>query len=103
MNREGLLLLTRNVNVCHDSSAGPRRILVAQFAIVWAPAFRLTNWSGPFVKDGASLTGQTEIVKVSGWLVSTPPFAVPPLSWSCTMTFVKPTAFGATVNVSVPS
>src|SRR5438046_1508693 len=34
--------------------------------------------------------------------VSTPPFAVPPLSWICTETIAVPNASGAEVNVKLP-
>src|SRR6266516_1205076 len=44
---------------------------------------------------GRSFTGVTVIVKVWGALVSTPLFAVPPLSWIRTVTVATPLAFRA--------
>ena len=60
------------------------------------------DWSAPFVNDGASLTAVTVIVKVCGAEVSTPPFAVPPLSLAVTVTVAEPLASAAGVKVSVP-
>src|SRR6516162_4572228 len=42
------------------------------------------------------------MLKVCGPLVSTPPLAVPPLSWSTTAMLALPLAPAAGVNVSVP-
>ena len=47
-------------------------------------------------KVGASLTGLTTIVKVFV-VVSRPPFAVPPSSCTCTVTWAEPFASGAAV------
>src|SRR6266568_2316080 len=52
---------------------------------------------------GGSLTGLIVIVNVTGAEVSTPPFAVPPLSCSVTVTVALPNAFGAEVKVSTPA
>ena len=51
---------------------------------------------------GASFTGVIVIVNVCAALVSTPPFAVPPLSWILTVTIAEPFACGADVYVNVP-
>ena len=52
--------------------------------------------------DTAGALAVTVTVKVCGELVSTPPLAVPPLSWAVTVTVTVPgTPMG--VNVSVPS
>ena len=48
---------------------------------VCGPASSCTVWSAPLVKLGASLTALTVMVKVWAGEVSTPPLAVPPLSW----------------------
>src|SRR5207248_2449971 len=56
----------------------------------------------PGVNDGASLTGLTVMVNVCGAEVSTPPFAVPPLSCSVTVTVAVPLASGAGVKVRTP-
>ena len=77
-------------------------IAVAQPVIDWAPASSRTVGLIPFVNDGGSLTPVTVIVNVCGGLVSMPPFAVPPLSWTVRVTIAEPTASGAGVNVSVP-
>ena len=45
----------------------------------------------------------TVIVNVATALASMPPFAVPPLSCSCTLTTAEPNVPGAGVNVSVPA
>ena len=52
---------------------------------------------------GASLTGVTIIVKLTGADVSTPPFAVPPLSFRTAVMVALPEAFAAGANESVPS
>ena len=49
------------------------------------------------MKLGASLTAVTVMVKVCGADVSTPPFAVPPLSVSCTRDVAVPLALAAGV------
>ena len=51
---------------------------------------------------GASFTGVIVIVNVCAALVSTPPFAVPPLSWILTVTIAEPFVCGADVYVNVP-
>ena len=50
---------------------------------------------------GASVTASTVIVKVFV-LLSTPPFAVPPLSCTAIVTVATPFALAAGVNVSSP-
>ena len=61
-------------------SPGPAEIAVAQGLTVCAPASSLTVWSAPLVKLGAWFTGVMVMTKVCAAEVSTPPFAVPPLS-----------------------
>jgi len=51
---------------------------------------------------GGSFCEVTLIVNVTGAEVSTPPFAVPPLSWSATVMSAEPNAFAVGVNVSTP-
>ena len=51
---------------------------------------------------GGSLTPVTVIVKVWVALVSSPPLAMPPLSWSSIVIVALPTPAAAGVNVSVP-
>src|SRR5437867_1555642 len=62
----------------------------------------LADWSGMSEIVGGSFTAVTVIVNVWGGLLSTPPLAVPPLSWSCTVTVAVPLALEAGVYVSVP-
>ena len=52
-------------------------------------------------KLGASFTGVIVMVRVFV-VLSTPPLAVPPLSWAMTVTVALPLAFAAGVKVSVP-
>ena len=59
-----------------------------------APASSSAPWSAPLVNDGVSLTGVTEIVNVCSALVSSPPLAVPPLSFASTPIVAVPFAFG---------
>ena len=80
-----------------DASFGPAEIAVAHVVTVRGPASSFSVWSAPLVKPGASLTGVTVIVNVCGALVSTPPLAVPPLSWMLTVTVATPNASGAAV------
>ena len=54
------------------------------------------------VNDGASLTPVTVIRKFCGALVSTPPFAVPPVSTATSVIVADPKALAAGVYVSVP-
>src|SRR5207247_1694526 len=82
--------VTLKVSVWPDSFAGPAEIFVAQFATVWAPTLAFTDWSGPLVNEGASLTGLTVMVKFFGADVSCPPLAVPPLSLSTTVIVAEP-------------
>src|SRR5207237_1942042 len=85
-NNPGLVLpVTLKVSVWPDSLAGPAEIFVAQFATVWAPTLALTDWSGPLVNEGASLTELTVMVKFFGADVSCPPLAGPPLFLSTTV------------------
>ena len=85
------------LSVWPDSSGGPGSNPVAQPATVCAPASSSTVWSGPLVNDGASLTAVTVIVKVWMALVSSPPLAVPPLSWTSSVIVATPLASGALV------
>src|SRR5437870_2600185 len=92
-NRALLSLLTVKLTVCPDSSAGPREIAVAQFTTVCAAASSFTVWLTPFVNDGASFTAFTVITKLCDGEVSTPPFAVPPLSFKLMVIVADPLAF----------
>src|SRR5438093_13459219 len=94
-NSAGLLLPATwyASTVCADSFAGPGEKFVAQPATVCGPASSSTVWFAPFVNDGTSLTGVTVIVKETCALVSTPPFDVPPLSWTVATITALPFAF----------
>jgi hypothetical protein len=92
-----VLFVTLNVSVCPASSDGPALIAVAQPATVCSPDSSRAAWLAPAVKLGASLSGVTVIVKVCGADASTPPPAVPPLSWSTTVMVDTPVALGADV------
>jgi hypothetical protein len=54
-----------------------------------------TAWFGIAASNGASSTALTVMVNVWTGLALTPPFAVPPLSASCTETVAVPAAFAA--------
>ena len=97
-----VLLVTMNVSVWPDSSAGPALIAVAQSGTLCAAASSLTVWSAPLTKLGASFTAVTLMTKVCSALVSTPPFDMPPLSVSLTVIVADPLAFAAGVYVRVP-
>src|SRR5688500_880509 len=77
-------------------------MLVAQLRTVWAPEVSGTDWSGPLVKLGGSLTAVTVMRKVCGSLASSPPLAMPPVSRNCTVTVALPLALAAGLKVSVP-
>src|SRR5437016_5189722 len=77
-------------------------MLAAQLATVCAPALLFTVWSAPLVNDGGSFTELTVIVKVCGAEVSTPPFAVPPLSLSKIVIVAEPFAFVAGMKLNAP-
>ena len=96
-NRSGMLLSTTNETVCPLSSGGPGLIAVAHPEIEWAPESSRKVWFAPFVNDGGSFTPVSVIVKVWVELVSMPPFAVPPLSWSSTLTVAEPFSLGTGV------
>ena len=53
-------------------------------------------------QTGASLTAVIMIVKVWVAEVSTPPFVIPPLSWTSRVMVARPLASAAGVNVRVP-
>ena len=55
------------------------------------------------MKLGGSFTPLTVIVNVWVALVSSPPFAVPPLSWRKTLTVADPFSLAAGVKVRVPA
>ena len=76
------------------SFAGPALIAVRPAGTALRAGVLETVWSAPLVKLGASFTAVTVIVNVCGALVSTPPFAVPPLSCSVTVIVAVPIAFG---------
>src|SRR4051812_43043280 len=97
-NRAGLVLaVTAKDRAWPPSSGGPAEMAVAQPLTDCGPAFVTMDWSAPLVKDGASLTGLTEIVNVCAALVSLPPLAAPPLSLSTTVTTAVPTALAVGV------
>ena len=81
---------------------GPALIDVAQVAVVLAPESSLTVISEPLVKLGSSFTAVTVIVKVVSGEMLSPPFDVPPLSETLTVTVAEPLASVADVNVKVP-
>src|SRR5262245_51555956 len=76
---------------------------VAQPLTVCAPASSSTVWSAPLVKLGASLTALTVMTKLCVGLESTPPLAVPPLSFATSVLVAVPLAFAAEVYESVPA
>src|ERR1043166_2588226 len=97
-NRPAFVLpVTWKFKVWPDSLAGPAEIFVAQLGTVCAPALLFTVWSAPLVNDGASFPEFTVIVKVCDAEVSTPPLAVPPLSWSVRLIVAEPLALAAGV------
>jgi len=61
------------------------------------PTIRVPVIAGGMVLTGGSFTGFTVIVNVCDAEVSTPPFAVPPLSESVNVTVAEPLAFAAGV------
>ena len=97
-NRLLLVLRHQKIERLAASFAGPAEMAVAQSSMLLAPASSNTVWSDPLVKLGASLTAVTLIDEgLGGRVVSTPPLAVPPLSWICTVTVALPLAFAAGV------
>src|SRR5207302_1109651 len=95
-----LLFVTVKLRVWPDSFAGPAEILVAQ-NMVCNGASSLTVRSVPFVNEGASLTEFTVMMKDRDD-VSTPPFAVPPLSVNVTVMVVVPETLAAGLIVTLP-
>src|SRR4030095_1074260 len=83
-----------------DSLVGPAEMFEAQ-KIVCTPVSSLTVRSPPFVNEGTSLTELTVMVKLCDE-VSTPPLAVPPLSFKATVMTADPFALATDVKVSVP-
>ncbi len=69
---------------------------VAQPWTVCGAGVLVTVWLAPFVNDGASLTGDGDDEGLVGAL-STPPLAVPPLSWTRTVMVAAPNALAAGV------
>src|SRR5947209_1955547 len=105
LNRPGFVLpVMTKLTVCPaaTSSGGPARMFVAQLASVWGPASSRTVGSAPRVKLGGSLTPLTLMLKVWPALVSTPPLAVPPLSFATTVIVAVPTASDARASDLVP-
>src|SRR4051812_34726369 len=96
-NRALLSLDTRKVNACPDSLAGPALMAVAQPATAWLPESSGTTWLAPFVKEGASLTEATEMVKVCPARLSSDLLAVPPESCRRTLRVAMPKALAAGV------
>ena len=80
-----------------EPSPAPAEMAVAHPAMVWATASSSTVWSAPLVKDGASFTPVTVMVKVCVAEVSIPPLEVPPLSEMDTVTVAEPLALAAGV------
>src|SRR5439155_1280604 len=95
-------LVTLNVRVWADSSDGPALIEVAQPLSDCAGESSSTVWFAPFVNDGTSLTAVTLIVTTWVAEVSTPEFAVPPLSETSIVRSAVPFAFAAGVKLRVP-
>ena len=91
-----LLLETMKFSVC-PVSFGPSEMLLMKPLTVCAPESSGADWSVPTSKLGASLTAVTAMLKVCAAEVSTPPLAVPPLSWACTVTTALPSALAASV------
>ncbi len=111
---EGLLVaMIQPATVCDASSAGPSQFAgvfgksvllgLAKLTTDCAPASSSTVWLPPWVKVGSSLTAVTTMVNVCATERSTPPFAVPPESRTCTVTVAVPLALAAGVKVNVPS
>src|SRR6185503_21193023 len=101
-NRPELVLpVTSKATVWPDSLAGPGEMAVAQLLTVCAPASSFTVWFGPLVNDGASLTELTVTRKVLT-KVSTPPLAVPPLSFTVTVIVAEPLILATGVKLSEP-
>src|SRR5476649_233311 len=92
-NSDVLLFVTMKLTTCADSFA-PALIPVAH-AADFAPEFCVTVWFGPGVNVGTSLTALIVMTKVCAALVSAPPFAVPPLSCSDTVTVAVPLTLAA--------
>ena len=79
------------VTVSDDAA---ERVTVNGIGVVAHPPFPSMTLAFAIEKLGL---GVTVIVNVCGALVSTPPFAVPPLSCSCTVTVADPVAPDASV------
>jgi len=90
-----LSLATMNVSACPASSAGPGLAASTQFGTVCGPVSSSTATSPTWRKPGASFTGLTVMVNVSGSEVSSPPLAVPPSSRRTTVTVATPLALAA--------
>ena len=101
-NRLGLSVVTTNVVCCPASLAGPG-VADASPDTDRAPRSDTAIWLPPIEHVGASLTGWIAIVNVAAPLESTPPAAVPPLSWATTDKAAEPYALAAGVYVRVPS
>jgi hypothetical protein len=98
-NRALLSLLTTSVScwpTSSDALAGPAAAL-AKPGTTADPVSSLTVRLAPTVSTGASLTAVTVMVKSCAGEVSTPPFAVPPLSARTTLTVAVPLVLGAGV------
>ena len=102
LNRPLLSLVVLIDRIWLDSLVGPALRAVAHPGTVLAAEFSSTVSSTPTVNVGASFTAVTVIVIVCGTLVSSPPFATPPLSWSLTETVAVPLALAAGVYVRSP-
>ena len=89
--------LTVYVKVWAASSAPPPGSAVAKPATVCGPESSFTVWSPSIVNEGSSFTGSTVITNVCDGAVSSPPFKVPPLSVTKTVTVALPLASAASV------
>src|SRR5688572_11759676 len=85
-----------NVSVCGPSSAGPKLMAAAVFAIDCAPASSFTAGGAASVKLGASFTAFTVIVNVCTPLVLLLGATFDPLSLSVTSNVAVPLELGAT-------
>ena len=97
-----VLPVTVNVSNWLDSLAGPALMEVAQEGNTWGPQSSRTARFEPATNEGGSLTGLTLIVNACEAEESEPPFAVPPLSCSTTVTIAEPFASAAGVYVRDP-
>ena len=101
-NSASLSVTAEKSSVCVLSFAGPAELKLAHTNSECAPESCATVTSAPLRKRGASLTELWVMVNVCAAAASTPPFAVPPLSASVTVTVATPNASAAGVKLSSP-